>query len=202
VSRAKPIAEREALDFYATPDSLALAICKHLAAQDSWPCVVEPSAGHGPFVRAARACWPGAEIVAVDVDPEKALHLAKTDADTFVIDEWVAFTSTARGYPVPKTLIVGNPPYREAEAHVRAALRWMRDGDTLAFLLRLNLLGSKSRLALWSETPLAEVVQVVPRPSFTGGSTDATEYAVFIWRKGYAGPAQLARPLTWSKRAA
>jgi hypothetical protein len=196
VSRAKPIAEREALDFYATPGPLAFAICRHLAASASWTCVVEPSAGHGPFVRAARACWPSAEIVAVDVSSDRLPDLSQAGADAVLVSDWreiAALPSRAR------VLLVGNPPFREAEAHVRHALRLMRDGDTLAFLLRLNLLGSKSRLALWNETPLAEVVPVVPRPSFTGGSTDATEYALFIWRKGYAGPAQLARPLTWSK---
>jgi hypothetical protein len=200
VSRAKPIAEREALDFYATPQPLADAICRHLAAQNAtWRCVVEPSAGHGPFVRAARTCWPGAEIVAVDVDVEKLLHLSRTEADTIFTDDWCSFVRVPREPPFARTLIVGNPPYREAEEHIRAALGWMRDGDALAFLLRLNLLGSRSRVALWNETPLAEVVPVVPRPSFTGGSTDATEYAVFVWRKGYEGPARLSRPLSWSK---
>jgi hypothetical protein len=196
VSRAKPIAEREALDFYATPEPLALAICKHLAAQASWMCVVEPSAGHGPFVRAARGCWPYSEIVAVDVSADRLPELSQAGADAVLVSDW---TQIAALPSESRVLIVGNPPFRDAEQHIRHALSLMREGDALAFLLRLNLLGSKSRLPLWAETPLAEVVPVVPRPSFTGGSTDATEYALFIWRKGYAGPAQLARPLTWSK---
>ncbi len=54
MSRARRLAERAPLDAYGTPQALADAICVHLAATASWPLVVEPSAGHGPFVRAAR----------------------------------------------------------------------------------------------------------------------------------------------------
>jgi hypothetical protein len=197
VSRAKPIAEREALDFYATPQPLADAICDHLRAVAPTE-IIEPSAGHGPFVRAARRVWPDAPICAVDVSPERLPELSRAGADVVLVMDWCNFAAPE---VTTRKLIVGNPPFREAEAHIRSALTWMREGDTLAFLLRLNLLGSRSRVALWNETPLAEVVPVVPRPSFTGGSTDATEYAVFVWRKGYEGPARLSRPLSWSKGA-
>lgn len=202
MSRAKPVAEREALDFYATPQPLADAICYHISGcgiwRLNWHTVVEPSAGHGPFVRAARREFPGACVIAVDVDPAKEPQLREAGAHIVVIRDWrhYARAATVTG----PTLVIGNPPFREAEAHIRDALAWMRDGDTLAFLLRLNLLGSRSRLPLWNATPLAEVIPVVPRPSFTGGGSDATEYAVFRWVKGHTGPTTLARPLVWEKR--
>ncbi len=200
MSRALPVAERVPLDFYATPDALALAVCRRIGSfgWGPWPVVVEPSAGEGPFVRAARVEWPGSKIIAVDVDREKESALRNSGADLIVIRDWRHY---ARAASVPeRKLILGNPPYREAQGHIRDALRFfMQDGDELAFLLRLNLLGSRSRLALWNETPLAEVIPVVPRPSFTGGGSDATEYAVFRWVKGHSGPAVLSRPLTWQK---
>jgi hypothetical protein len=198
VSRAKPVAERKALDFYATPQPLADAICARIGGWGwgGWPVVVEPSAGHGPFVRAARAAWPEAKILAVDVDPEKRDALEAAGANDVWICDWPRFAAEAIGAG-ERALIIGNPPYREAEEHIRAALDWMHPGDELAFLLRLNLLGSRGRVALWGSTPLAEVIPVVPRPSFTGGGSDATEYAVFRWVKGHTGPARLSLPLVW-----
>jgi hypothetical protein len=194
VSRAKPASERNALDFYATPDALALRICAMIAEDVDPAVVVEPSAGHGPFVRAARAMWPSAEIVAVDVSPERLPDLSLAGADAVLVSPWEQIVS------LPGTgtrLIVGNPPFRQAEEHVRHALSLMRDGDALAFLLRLNLLGSRSRLRLWEETPLSCVTPLVPRPSFTGGGSDATEYAVFLWTKGDHEGARLTLPLVW-----
>jgi hypothetical protein len=198
VSRAKPIVEREALDFYATPQPLADAICRHLC-RENFSCVVEPSAGHGPFVRAARAMWPEAEIVAVDVSPDRLPELSAAGADVVLVSPWQEIAALPG---VGRTLIIGNPPFREAEEHIRHALDIMRPGDALAFLLRFNLLGSRGRVALWESTPLAEVAPLVPRPSFTGGSTDATEYALFRWAKGHRGPTRLSLPLVWQKSRA
>lgn len=194
MSRAKPIAERNALDFYATPQALADAICRHLSSRCGW-CVVEPSAGHGPFVRAARKEFgPDVEIVAIDVSPDRLPELSEAGADAVLVSDWLQITALPSEYP---TLILGNPPFREAEEHIRHALDLMRPGDSLAFLLRLNLLGSRGRVALWESTPLAEVVPLVPRPSFTGGGSDATEYGLFVWTKGHTGPTRLSLPLVW-----
>jgi hypothetical protein len=195
VSRAKPIAEREPLDFYATPDALALAICQYVGGWNSWASVIEPSAGHGPFVRAARSVWPNCNIIAVDIDPEKESALLAAGADVVVVRDWRHYVRAATHRE--RKLVLGNPPYRDAEIHIREALGWMEVGDELVFLLRLNLLGSRSRVALWGSTPLAEVVPIVPRPSFTGGGSDATEYALFRWIKGHTAPARLSLPLVW-----
>jgi hypothetical protein len=199
VSRAKPVAERNALDFYATPQPLAFAICEHIDSRFRPSHIIEPSAGHGPFVRAARSLWgDSSSVLAVDVDPEKLPELSEAGADVVLAMAWQDFASVPRGNEGP-TLIVGNPPFREAEAHIRFALGWMAPGDQLAFLLRLNLLGSRSRLDLWGSTPLVEVTPIVPRPSFTGGGSDATEYALFRWVKGHTGPTRLSMPLVWQK---
>jgi hypothetical protein len=200
MSRAKPEAERNALDFYATPQPLADAICDLIDSRFRPWHVIEPSAGHGPFVRSARRVWGAfASITAIDVDPVKLDTLGAAGADVSITDDWASFTRTPRPANQGTTLIVGNPPFRDAEAHIRAALDWMAPGDELAFLLRLNLLGSRARLDLWESTPLAEVVPLVPRPSFTGGGSDATEYALFRWVKGHQGPARLSLPLVWNK---
>ena len=202
MSRAKTETERNALDFYATPDALASAICEHLRSF-SPAYVVEPSAGHGPFVRAAKAAWPDAFVCAIDVCGDRLAALRAAGADVAVEFNWLDWARSPRlvqhDGPV---LIIGNPPFREAEAHIRAALRWMAPDDELAFLLRLNFLGSQERVRLFEEWPVWEVTPIIPRPSFTGGGSDATEYALFRWIKGQGGPSTLAPPIIWKKRPA
>jgi hypothetical protein len=196
MSRAKAAAERVALDFYATPDPLALAICRHLGEQHRNPTlVVEPSAGQGAFVRAIRATWPDAPVMAVEVNPENlaALH----GAEPIVLDDWARFATAAAEWLDAPDLIIGNPPYRQAQEHVEAGLRWLRPGGVLAFLLRINFLGSLSRVDFWNRGDLSTVIPITPRPSFTNGGTDGTEYAVFVWTKGHEGPARICPPLVW-----
>jgi hypothetical protein len=80
-------------------------------------------------------------------------------------------------------LIVGNPPYAVAEAHIRHALALSaRYGSAVAFLLRVNFLGSKERFAFWRDHPPTLVSVLSERPSFFGTGTDASEYAFFVWR--------------------
>jgi hypothetical protein len=197
MSRAKAAAERVALDFYATPDALALAICQHVATGIATPrAVVEPSAGRGAFVRAIRATWPDSKVMAVEIDPENLSALWDPRLDV-VVDDWARFATAAAESLAPPDLIIGNPPYRQAQEHVEAGLRWLRPGGSLAFLLRINFLGSTSRVDFWNRAGLASVTPITPRPSFTNGGTDGTEYAVFVWTKGHTGPARLCPPLVW-----
>jgi hypothetical protein len=199
MSRAKPKAERNALDFYATPDVLALAICRRLGESMVYPpAIIEPSAGHGPFVRAALTIWPGTPVVAIDSSEDRRPMLLESGAHVVEIVDWIDY---CRRTPPASALVVGNPPFRDAEAHVRAGLDWLDEGGVLAFLLRLNFLGSAARIPFWRNHVPAEVIPIVPRPSFTGVGSDATEYALFVWRKGYEGPTTLGRPLLWKEAA-
>lgn len=85
--------------------------------------------------------------------------------------------------------IIGNPPFTGAEAHVEHALAHAHIG--VAFLLRLAFLASAKRMKLFRAHP-PEFVWILPeRPSFSGGGTDSTDYAIFIWRRGFAGTPQL-----------
>jgi hypothetical protein len=202
MSRARPAGERIPLDSYQTPPDLAVAICDRLFHTDVAPLeILEPSAGKGAFVRAARARWPDAHVSAVEVNSAHLVELDAAGAQVILIDDWA---SLARGLAAeqadsgPERLVLGNPPFRQAQEHVEAALEWMREGDHLAFLLRLGFLGSAARVAFWRRPGLVSVAPIAPRPSFTGGGTDGAEYAVFVWRKGYRGAPTLQRPLTWS----
>ena len=164
---------RRALDAYYTPDDVALACIDALAPLVSrGATIVEPSVGGGAFVRALRGRGVGGAIHGVDVDPAApglALCRGATVADF------------RRTYP-DADWIVGNPPYREAEEHVQHALHLARAG--VAMLLRLGFLSGQGRYSrLWSgaAVPLHSVHVLAQRPSFTGGGTDASDYAFFVW---------------------
>lgn len=76
---------------------------------------------------------------------------------------------------------IGNPPFSDADAFVREALRQC---DRVLLLLRLNWLsgGLRSR---WLREHTPDTVLVLPnRPDFTGGGGDATDYAWMGWGFG------------------
>lgn len=146
--------------------------------------IVEPSAGVGSVV-SELVTFGGlnpARIVACDID---SVALAKCKGSTGChtrsgdYTQWLPHRQPA--------LIVGNPPYKDdlPEAFVRHAFscqyaeprEWM-----MAFLLRLNWIGSQGRADFHRAFP-ASVYVLPERPTFTGdGKTDSTEYAWFVWR--------------------
>lgn len=172
--------ERDKLDRYYTSDTDAAA-CVACLTLPNGARVVEPSVGGGAFARAVYGATGGrAHILGIDIDPDAdGLHLCDEmrmgDFDRISEDltEWDA------------DIVLGNPPYTDAIEHVRAGLRI---APRVAFLLRLNLLGSIRRAQFWVETPLAAVHVLTRRPSFTGGGTDATDYGFFVWDKAHQGP--------------
>lgn len=202
MSRARAAADRVARDAYYTPPALALAICKRI--RDGWfmepAVVVEPSAGRGAFVAAARATWPGARIIAIDVDERCRAACLRAGASSFVRGSWPRLARSLAGGRGGPLLVVGNPPYRQAQRHADAAREQLVAGDCLAFLLRLNFLGSVERAEWWREgRDFARTDTISPRPSFRGAGSDATEYALFGWMPSQRGPALHGRPLVWRK---
>jgi hypothetical protein len=76
-------------------------------------------------------------------------------------------------------LIVTNPPFSLALEFLEKS---MGHSVNIAFLLRLNFLGSQRRKPFWEKygTP-SRLFVLSKRPSFAGRGTDATEYAWFCW---------------------
>lgn len=182
--------DRNANDAYFTPVPLARAICEQLAKiLPAAPLsVLEPSVGAGAFLGAIRRTWPNALVGIEDID--KA-GLAKLRAD-----RCGSPGSTGSNYE----LIVGNPPYLEAERHVRVALERLAFGAHLAFLLRIGFISSQERAVLYQKNPIRFLVPIIGRPSFTdNGKTDASEYAVFVWRRGFTGHGEILPGLTWER---
>jgi hypothetical protein len=192
-------AERRALDLYATRPEVAAEIVERLAAEIRVPdVIIEPSAGPGRFVAAALAAWPRARVIAVDIDGAHRAACLAAGAAEFHECDWPTWVER-RGRPAmygQRVLILGNPPFSHATAHVDAAIRLLRDGEHLVFLLRLALLGAEKRVAWWERSPLEEVPLIIPRPSFIGGNDNA-EYGVYRWTKGYSGRPTIAPPVLW-----
>lgn len=86
-------------------------------------------------------------------------------------------------------LVVGNPPYGKARQFVEDAMAVLRPGGWLMFLLRLGFLAGQARAKeLYRQYPLRHCAVLAQRPSFSGdGKTDAEEYGIFFFQKGFVG---------------
>lgn len=188
-------APRNEGDRYLTPDALARAITKTLADLIEPPSlIVEPSAGEGAFVRAARGAWVGVPVYAIEPNAEaNQLHFTapgEVSSTTWEDATWPPYCLDSSG----PTLILGNPPFNLAESHVRLGLERLGHFDAkepepryLVFLMRQSFWGP-ARLALRIEAPLYARYSIGPRPSFTlDGQSDGAEYDLFVWKVGHRG---------------
>lgn len=178
---------------YYTPDDLAVALVDLLPIEVGTPAL-EPHAGGGAFVRALNK-ESGSRIHAMDSDIQaEGLTWVRRER-AFVGD----FLTDEPPWQAPQW-IVGNPPYGPdkgiAEAHIRRALNVVAPGGSVAFLLRLAMLESAGRAALWRQYPCRKIWVLTERPSFTGSGTDATAYGWFWWDLSYTGPTTL-EVLSW-----
>lgn len=181
--------ERDVLDRYYTPDALALACVRTLPKWIVPPVVIEPSVGGGAFVRAIYESFPGAITIGVDVDEDAA---GLRDVHTRMVMDFQSVILRA-----PVDLVVGNPPYRNAEEHVRQALSMVHVHGRVGFVLRLAFLESMKRRPFWREFAPEAVSVITPRPSFTQGGTDSAAYAWFVWRRHNETCSRHAPRLGW-----
>lgn len=188
---------RHPSDEYLTDPNLAEAITLRLSQLIPPPSViVEPSAGSGAFVKAARSQWPSAHITAVEVREEVEAACMTAGADAFAFEDWEAIQLLR----VPN-LIIGNPPYFAAERHIRRGMDLLAPGGHLGFLLRMAFLNSQKRVkSFWDTQPgLRFLLPFARRPSFTGnGKTEHSEYAFYILEKGFTGNAEILPHLWWT----
>ena len=200
-------------DAYDTPEALALA-CTEWCGKGILdptdpargpPLILEPCAGKGPFVKAARKTWPGSKVVAVDIRPECEAVCLEAGAVKFAkLDALTLPPSTIAA----ADLIITNPPFKLADALARHFLSPMKDGAVLAFLLSATFIGSKDRWeeepeGLFKLAPLTYMVPIVPRPDF-GLTSPKFEAGLFVWVKGegegwVAGAVIPREPIRWAK---
>ena len=89
-------------------------------------------------------------------------------------------------------IIITNPPFSLTCEFLQKSLMELSPTGTLAYLQRVNYLGSKVRVPFWESVGYPDKFPVlVPRPSFVKrgkGSQDSCEYAWFIYDRGNRFP--------------
>jgi hypothetical protein len=177
--------ERLPNDSYPTPDELALACVQTLAnttfLRKPPVQILEPSVGTGPFVRACHRVWPGSHVFGVDIVESRYVGYIGQFENFLSVGGW--------------DLIIGNPPFSLAEAHIRHAMDLLTPTGVLALVLSVNFLGSLRRTDLFREHPIQTVNVIRPRPRFAKDSTDSVEYALMVW----GGPPLGVRHIDWEK---
>jgi len=190
--------ERHPRDAYETDESLAGFLVELLGILPA-ENILEPSAGQGAFVRAVKASVPDTYICAIEPRFECLPALQKSNIDSVIPctleqvpdsywERWGHFD-----------WVIGNPPYTLAQQHIELLMERLAPGGRLAFLLRINFLGAQKRHQFWQDYSPKHIWVLSERPSFTGGGTDMTEYAFFLWEKGFEGPTALS-VVSWKEK--
>lgn len=209
ITTKKEMRPRDPADFYPTPLALcraALGLLPPNIAPTMFPAtnplIFDPGAGTGVWGKAARDKWPDAEIGGCDIRDLPC----PSDYNCWL----PTYDFLSRGGE-SVDLVMGNPPYKFAEKFCRKALALTREGGYALFLLRLAYLEGQARSrGFWRDFPPCAVHVLSARPSFitegfNAGKTDATAYAIFLWRKGYKGLTTLDwldwKPITASQEA-
>lgn len=199
--------EREEYDNYPTPVDLVEAIVARVRKElGELPnhMFIEPSAGSGRFVKAMRATWPNNAIAAVEFRLEEEQNLRDAGATYVSIMDWTQWVSQCH-FP-PNVILIGNPPFSLAQSHIEAGFHFLPTGAIIAFLLRFSFFGGKERnQTFWlkdGQKFLKHVIPIAPRPSFKKGTSDNSEYAVFIWEKGNTQKTTVLEPILWEKKRA
>ena len=178
---SKPLPKRRANDFYPTPAPI-VARCVGVLPMGAYTHALDPGCGTGVWGQQVLRRWPGALVDGCEIrDVERPEGYRYLFGGDFRLGDYADYD-----------LVIGNPPYCYAEQFVRLGLKALNEGGHLIFLLRLAFLGGKGRArGLYRRFPL-KACYVVGRVSFSGdGKTDANEYALFHWQKGYKGEAAL-----------
>ena len=186
-----------------TPDHLALRVAVWGLAGSQASTILEPSAGGGALVRAARMARPSARVLAYEIDPYWAQRLASEDPSTCILE---ADALTVR-WPSVDAVIM-NPPYESG-----------RDGDFLeraleaaprvVAILRLSALaGLRRHAGVWSRCEpggdfvLTGLAICAARPAFLEAGGEATSgrtefCAVRLERSRYHSPHAPSTRVEW-----
>lgn len=195
---------RSSEDNYPTPQPLVDAICDRLfkfLGQD-FAFIVEPSAGNGNFVEAARRVWPFHQVHAIDIRDERTSCMAR-GASSFTQGDWPAILRSWR--PKGPGLVLGNPPFSMAAQHIAVVQEVMDPGTVVAFLLKMNFFGGKIRSrGFWPTAPFRCVIPIEGRPSFKKtelATNDTNEYGIFIFQNGWTEKPTIEFPhIIWKEK--
>jgi len=186
--RNKSNRPRSKADFYQTPAELAYATIDRLISSgfilpSKVKDILDPGCGNG--------IWTSNYITHIkDTDLDPNFYGIDIDVPQFnkflygdlVIDDYITHDYASKRFD----LILGNPPFSLMEEFIRKSYSLLNQNGVIAFLGRLEFLGSQKRCkGLFREIPLQEVWVSSRRPSFFSvldgkHTTDMMEYAIFI----------------------
>jgi hypothetical protein len=180
----KPLPRRFDNDLYPTPIDFCRSALGTLNVNHDFVNILDPGAGLGAWGKAVRELintddrFAKAHLVGVELDEE-------TYPDGEYYDEWFVDNFLTWDTKMKFDLIIGNPPYGQAEEFVRKSFELLNEGGIVLFLLRLSFLESQKRgEGLWKEHPPWSVHVVSRRISFTGNrKSDETAYALYRWEE-------------------
>ncbi len=170
---------RAAYDTYATPAWCVHRLLDrigHTLPRGRW---LEPCAGDGAIIRAVEAWGNVSGYPFTEVPVTWATNDVRTIYPTVpcVYERFIGDYLFWRD-GICADVVITNPPYSLAQPIIERALTHAR---IVIMLLRLNFIASARRAAFMLNNP-PDVYVLPNRPSFTGGGTDAIEYAWFVWR--------------------
>lgn len=146
---------------------------------------LEPSAGDGAIIRAAREMRSDVQFMAIEKREEERAKLEACALSVNIYD--FLRISTHGGCPFSEvSLVIGNDPYSLAMQFILQSRALCPQAEQCK-LLRLNFMGTDRR-APWLKTNVPDLYILPNRPSFTmdddeedESRTDSCEYAWFVW---------------------
>lgn len=188
----KPRADR---DLYETPISLIMQACKRLNEDEKlFLClgerlVLDAGCGRGVWGFIGVSLFHNGKSFGIDIkeDEEQNQFL-----DNFILQDYLNWNPNNKF-----DLILGNPPFSNAEEFVHHSFDLLEDSGYIYFFLRLAFLeGRKRQLSLFEKYPPKRVYVLTRRPSFFStkkgkDTTDTLAYAMFLWKKGFEGKTEL-----------
>ena len=179
--------QRNADDYYVTPHWLIHDFIDAFAEnnnfhfdKEEYPRVLDPSAGgceQYPMSYPTVLEQEGFTVESWDIREDSRANL--TGVNFLNVPSY-----ESRKYD----MLITNPPFNVAQEFTQHALEIVKEGGLVIMLQRLNWLGSQKRKPMWQKMPLAAVYVHSKRPGFDPlkpSKTDSTEYAHFVFCKGY-----------------
>lgn len=180
-------------DVYQTPallaDAVIIWIRTHYAFSfpRKWK-VLDPGAGRGVWGKAIRSQFADAQITGLDI------RRLKKPAEYNVWFPSYDFCGDKDELKQEYDLIIGNPPFVQAEQFIWKGFEKLGRYGIMAYLLPADFLHTEVRgRGLFKTHPPEAVLSLVQRPNFTGpkgeslGTANTDNYVVGIWRHN-SGP--------------